>query len=67
MDWAKIIIEIRNKKFLTQTELAQILDVSFATINRWENRKFEPSMKEKRKIKDYCIKNKLNIGGLEND
>jgi len=67
MDWANIIIEIRNKQFLTQTELAQILGVSFATINRWENRKFEPSMKEKRKIKNYCINNKLNIGGLEND
>lgn len=42
MIWSKIIIEIRNKKFMTQTEFARILGVSFATVNRWENNKFEP-------------------------
>ena len=67
MIWSKIIIEIRNKKFMTQTEFARILGVSFATVNRWENNKFEPSMREKRKIKEFCIKNKIKIGGLEND
>ena len=67
MIWSKIIIEIRNKKFLTQAEFAHILGVSFATVNRWENNKFEPSMKEKRKIKEFCDKNKIKIGGLEND
>lgn len=67
MDWSKIIIEIRNKKFLTQEELAKELGVSFATVNRWENKKFEPSMREKRKIIDYCTQNNLIIGGIKND
>lgn len=67
MDWSKIIIDIRNKLFLTQEELAKQLGVSFATVNRWENKKFNPSMKIKRKLKDLCDNNNINIGGFYDD
>ncbi len=67
MDWSKIIIDIRNKLFLTQEELAKLLGVSFATVNRWENKKFNPSMKIKRKLKELCDKNNIKIGGVSND
>lgn len=51
MDYSKAIKEYREKVLLTQVELAKILDVSFASVNRWEKGKFEPTMKIKRKLK----------------
>ena len=45
----------------TQMELADILHVSFTTISRWESGKFEPTMKIKRKIIEYCAKNNINV------
>lgn len=41
---------------LSQTELANLLGVSFASINRWENGHNEPTIKAKRKIKELCQK-----------
>lgn len=35
MNWPKIIKTIREKLFVTQTELAEMIDVSFASVNRW--------------------------------
>ncbi|MFA6987569.1 MAG: helix-turn-helix transcriptional regulator [Acholeplasmataceae bacterium] len=61
MDYAKLIKFIREKKLLTQMELADILHVSFTTISRWESGKFEPTMKIKRKIIEYCAKNNINV------
>lgn len=46
---------------LTQTELAEVLEVSFASINRWENGRYEPTIKIKRRIKDLCKKNNINL------
>lgn len=39
---ASTIRDLRNRLRLSQEELAQRLDVSFATVNRWENGKSEP-------------------------
>ena len=77
MNWSKLIKELRNQLLLTQTELSNLLGVSFATINRWENEHYEPTIKVKRKIKDLCEKNKIDfesylhtfeekVGGNEN-
>lgn len=35
--WADRVLAVRKKLGLTQEQLADELDVSFATINRWEN------------------------------
>lgn len=35
---------------LSQMEFADYLDVSFGTVNRWENDKFTPTVKMKRKL-----------------
>ena len=61
MNWSKIIKELRNKLLLTQTEMGELLGVSFATINRWENDHYEPTIKAKRKIKKLCEENNLNF------
>ncbi len=61
MNWSKIIKDLRNKMLLSQTELANLLGVSFASINRWENGHNEPTIKIKRKIKELCEREKINI------
>ena len=51
MNYPKMLKEYREKVLLTQTELAEKLGVSFASVNRWENGQFEPTMKIKRKLR----------------
>lgn len=49
-NYAKKIKEYRERKFLTQTELAKLIGVKLVTISRWENGKFEPNMEMKKKL-----------------
>ena len=42
---------------ISQTELAEMLGVSFASVNRWENGKHEPTIKAKRKLRELFRKN----------
>lgn len=59
MTYKEAVKLLRKKMLLTQTEFANELGVSFATINRWENGAYEPTMKMKRKLaplfKKYSI------------
>lgn len=50
IDYAKKIKEYRERKFLTQTQLADILGCTFVSISRWEAGRFEPSMAMKKKL-----------------
>ena len=52
MNYSEALKEYRQKVLLTQEELAHELGVSFASVNRWENGQFEPTMKIKRKLRD---------------
>ena len=59
MKWAESIKELRNKMLLTQEELAKKLDVSFASVNWWENGEHEPTMKVKRELMKLMKKYKV--------
>lgn len=59
MDWAVLIKQLREKRLLTQQEFASKLDVSFASVNRWENGEHEPTMKVKRKLMKMMKKYKV--------
>ena len=50
MEWGRSVKELRERALITQTELAEMLGVSFATINRYENGHHEPTMKVKRQL-----------------
>jgi putative transcriptional regulator len=63
LDYQYLVKELREKLILTQEELAKLLGVSFASVNRWENGHCDPTTKVKRKIVDLCKKNKISIGG----
>lgn len=55
MNYAKKIKELRDKKLLTQRDLANLLNVGIANISRWENGLYEPTMRTKRKLKELFI------------
>ncbi len=50
MNRPSMIKKLRNQMLLIQTEFAVIIGVSFASVNRWENGQYEPTMKIKRKL-----------------
>ena len=59
MEYQKIIKNLRSKLVLSQQEFAELLGVSFTSVNRWENGKHEPTIKVKRKIIQLCKENKI--------
>jgi len=61
MDYQKIVKQLRTKLILSQEELAKLLGVSFASINRWETGKHEPTIKVKRKIVALCKENNISL------
>lgn len=46
---------------MNQTEFAQVLGVSFSTVNRWENNKAFPNYQAFKKIKDFCKQNNITF------
>lgn len=54
MEFAKFCLETRLKLGLSQETLARKLDVSFATVNRWENGKAVPQKLTLYRFKKFC-------------
>lgn len=63
MTYAQKIKKLREVLLITQQELADLLGVSIVTVNRWENVKYEPTMKIKRKIVELCKVNNIDLEG----
>ena len=61
MSYKDAIKKLRKRLLMTQTEFAQFLGVSFATINRWEQGMFEPTMKSKRKLAPLFRENEIEV------
>lgn len=61
IDYPATIIKVRAKLNLSQAELAEMLDVSFASVNRWENGKYEPTRLVKEKIRLICEENNIQM------
>lgn len=54
-EYAFYIKELRKRMLVSQSELAERLGVSFASVNRWENGLHEPTIKIKRKLRELFI------------
>lgn len=61
IDYAKMIKEYRETKFLTQVELAQLLGVGMNNVTRWESGKFKPTMKIKKKLYELFIEAGMKV------
>jgi len=53
-NFAEMVKEVRQQLGLSQEELAHELDVSFATINRWENAKTVPFKLARKQFEAFC-------------
>ncbi len=61
INYAQKIKEYRERKFLTQVELAELLGVGKSSITRWENGQFEPTMKIKKKLYQLFIEAGMKV------
>ena len=57
MPFSEILKSIRKQKKYTQEQFARELNVSFSTINRWENGRTEPSVLAKMRLLEDCKQN----------
>lgn len=57
IDYPATLLRIRAELNLSQTQLADMLGVSFTSVNRWENGKYQPTKVAKEKIKLICEEN----------
>ena len=61
MDFSTTVKQARQDMGLSQEELAQALNVSYVTINRWENGKSEPNRLTKSVFFSFCKKKGIKI------
>lgn len=60
-DYASALIELRSKLDISQTKLANMLSVSFQSVNRWENNKTTPIKIARFRIEKLCKTNHIDI------
>ena len=54
MTFADSIVQLRSELRISQKELAEQLNISVATVNRWENGRTEPNKMTPFVIRDFC-------------
>lgn len=64
MGFSSIVKKVRLELSLTQKQLAQALNVSYTTINRWENGHVIPSNLAQKSFFDFCESNFINVSQL---
>ena len=65
MTFPEQVKKVRVLLNLSQQQLAEALNVSFSTINRWENDKVIPSNLAQKSFYDFCEGNLVNINELK--
>ena len=59
-----LIKNIREKLNMSQTELAEQLNVTFATVNRWENGRAVPNKLAQTKLYEICKENDVPVNDI---
>jgi len=59
MNFSQKVRYVREKLNMSQEDLARALNVSYATINRWENSKNKPVKMAQAAFNDFCIKHNV--------
>lgn len=65
VEFSKVVKKVRTKLGMSQQQLADALNVSFATINRWENGHVVPSNLAQKSFFDFCENNFIDITSFE--
>lgn len=66
MEYCEFVKKVRKQLNYTQKELADALDVSYATVNRWENNQALPSKLAVKSFRDFCENNFIDTAELDN-
>ena len=61
------IKRIRQAALLSQVEFANSVNVSFSTVNRWENGKGKPSLSAMKALKKFCEVHHIPYDDLQNE
>lgn len=61
MNFGEAILSVRTSLRISQRELASMLGVSYATVNRWENGRTVPNKMTLTVIRQYCHANHLEF------
>lgn len=65
MPFDEILRAIRKQLGITQEQFARELNVSFSTINRWENSHTSPSRLAKMRLTEYCASHDVDSAIVE--
>ena len=65
MEFAEKVKLVRERLKISQEELARALNVSYATINRWENAKTTPNKMAQDVFYAFCEKHSVTIDERE--
>lgn len=65
MSFPDEIKRIIQRSFLTQEDFANKINVTFFTVNIWEDGKSKPNMTAMKKIKEFCLENDIEYSGVE--
>lgn len=61
MELSEKVRYVRDKLKISQEDLARALNVSYATINRWENSKTKPTRMALAVFYDFCDKHDISF------
>lgn len=61
MIFSEFVISVRKKLKLSQKQLATAINVSYSTINRWENGHVIPSNLAVKSFYDFCENNFIEV------
>lgn len=67
INYPDAIRKLRTKLNISQQELADILGVSFPSVNRWENGHYEPTIIAKVKLDELFKQYQIEIEVSENE
>ena len=65
MEFYRIVKASRTELGMSQEDLARVLKVSFATINRWENNKTHPNNLTQGVFFDFCRQQGIDVDKLK--
>lgn len=60
-DYPKALVELRAKLNISQHELADLLEVSYPSVSRWENGHFEPTKIVKVRVDRLLKENNIEL------
>ena len=57
----ELVLEIRNRLNVSQEDLAKMIGISYATVNRWENGHSQPNKAAQLRLYDICKERNMDL------